>query len=180
MIDFLDQEVVAKESKVGSYELLPKGDYTVKLISVSDWKSRELTNFKKIKFDDNFQKVVGPDGKDVIEIVPTVKVYDCDLKFAVVGGEHDGRWIFHRASTYPNRPWELPALLSGLGVPSLKPSMLNTLVGTVTTAVVDVDTYKKTVTNKDTGMDEEVITEKNVIKRFKAPKPSATEDVYSF
>ena len=41
MIDFLDQEVVAKESKVGSYELLPKGDYTVKLISVSDWKSRE-------------------------------------------------------------------------------------------------------------------------------------------
>ncbi len=180
MIDTLDQVVVAKESTAGSFDLLPKGEYTVKLLSVSDWKSRELLNFKKIKFDDNFQKMVGPDGKDIIEIVPTVTVFDCDLKFAVVGGDFDGRWVYHRVSTYPNRPWEIPALLSGLGVPALKPSLLNTLVGTTATVVVDVEAYDKKVVDKDTGMESKEVKEKNVIKRFKAPKVSATEDLDSF
>lgn len=178
MIDFLDEVVVAKESKVGDYALLPKGEYTVKLISVSDWESRDLLNFKKIKFDDNFQKMVGPDGKDIIEIVPVQKVYDCSLKFAVVGGPFDGRWVYYRASTYPNRPWEIPALLSGLGVPALKPSQLKTLEGTEATVVIDTEPYKKKVTDKDTGLESEEVNFKNVIKRFKA-KP-VVEDLDSF
>lgn len=170
LITDLNQVVVASSEggSTGSRDFgpIPKGTYNLKLLEVGEWKPRPLSNVRVISYDDRFQKLKDPSGNDIVKVVNSITIYENNLKFEVVDGPYKGRWIFHRVSTHPNRPWEIPNLLSGLGESTLKLSELSTLKGRTTKALVDIDSYEKKVVDEETGLEQKVPTEKNVVKRF--------------
>lgn len=167
MIKDLEKEVLAvSETPTRDFGVLPKGNYTIKLLEVGEWKPRTLRNVRVITYDDKFRKVKDASGNDVIKMVDSLTIYETNLKFEVAEGDHKGRWVFSRINTHPNRPWEIPNLLSALGVPSIKLSNLDTLVGELCLASIDIDNYTKKVVDPETGIENEVPTEFNTIKRF--------------
>lgn len=170
MINTLDEVVKAGEAPTSNFAPAPKGDYNLRLIEVGDWEPFEMKNVNVISYNDSMQRVMGEDGKPETTLVPKLTVHNANLKFAIVGGDHDGKFVWHRVTTHPNMPWVVPSLLSGLGVPTLKLSQLKTLVDKDCRASLDIESYekKKTVTDKDTGAEtvEVSVRSKNVIKRF--------------
>ncbi len=169
MIRDLDQEVVAIEaSPTTDFGVVPKGAYKLRLLEVSEWKPTTLRTVRVITYDDSFRKVKDASGNDVVTMVDNLTIYNANLKFEIAEGEFKGRWIFHRLGTHPNVPWEIPNFLNALGVPSIKLSKLDTLVGEICLANVDIDTYDKKVLDKETGIENIIPTERNVVKRFKA------------
>lgn len=157
MITDLNTSVDASEVDAPDYSPIPNGKYVLKLTKVDEWKPRVLKNFSVISYDNKFQKMVGPDGKDVVNVVPELTVYDTKLTFSVLEGQYKGRQVTHFVSTYPNTPWVIPSMLAGFGVPTLKLSNMSTLVGETVTATVGSKPGKdKKVTDRDTGIEETV------------------------
>lgn len=182
MIKDLNTSVEASEVTNSSvprdFGPLPKGTYDLRLIEVNDWRTKTLKNVRVISYDDRFQKVKDASGNDVVKVVDTLNIYETTLKFEVVDGPHKGRWVFHRVNTHPNRPWEIPNMLSAFGVPSIKLSNISTLVGVGVKANVDIENYNKKVVDEETGLENEIPIEYNVIKRFsKAEVTEADLDI---
>jgi len=170
LIQDLDS-IVGASTETGSFgdkdfSPIPKGTYNLKLIGVEDWKPRTLKNVKVISFNDHFQKVKGPDGEDVITLVPSLTIHENNLKFEVIDGTHKGRWIFNKVSTHPNRPWEIPNMLAGFGVPQIKLSNLASLKDSVVSANVDISSWDKPMTDSETGIEKTVKSFFNKITRF--------------
>lgn len=179
MINDLDKVVVANTEVPATRDFgpLPKGTYNLRLLEVADWKPRQLKNVRVISYDDKFQKVKDGSGNDIVKVADTITIYETNMKFEVVDGSYKGRWVFHRVSTHPNRPWEIPNMLAGFGVPSIKVSNISTLVGSTVKANVDVDGYTKKVIDDETGLENEVPVEYNVIKRFNKAEAEDSLDV---
>lgn len=178
MIRSLNEDVKASDVVPNtSYEPIPKGDYDLRLVSVSDWKPTVLTNVKVITYTDDFRKAVGADGKDITTIVPSLTIYSANLKFEVVGGDYNGRWIYSNVTTHPNIPWSVPSLLSGLGVPTLKLSQLSTLVDTMCNAKIDIEINTRKIVDKDTGIESLEAKPRNVIKRFNKKEEEDLNDI---
>lgn len=154
MIKTLDDVVIAEESKVVDFSVpVPAGLYTLKLLSVGGWEPNVV---KSIVL------------KSTGETLTNVTVYNCNLKFEIVGGEHAGRFIFDRLTTHPNIPWSISGFLHGAGVSALKPSEIKSLEGIIIDAYIKIAKYDKKVVDKESGLEfvEEKL--KNEVTRYKA------------
>lgn len=141
MINNLNQEIVAEEAQVIDFsEPIPAGTYVVEIMEIEDW---ETKLYKSIKL------------KATDEVVEDVNVFQANVKMQITEGEHKGRWIFDRLTTHPNVPWKIPGFVHALGLPSIKLSDIQKVVGLSCMAVVKIDKYK--AVDKDTGLEEEKV-----------------------
>ena len=159
----LDRKYVAKEGGQINYDPIPEGDYRLRVKEVEPWKSTTKTISVILKDEK---------GNNVTETVPICEFYNCIVKFEVVGGEYNGRLIFHNLTTHPNMDWNIPNFLYALGVPELSAGQIqNSCKNLECEGHVFIDSYDKTVQNKETGIDEIV---KKSINRIKSLKPLNT------
>lgn len=168
----LDRKYVAKEGGQPSYDPIPEGDYRLKVKEVEPWKEVTKT-IKVIQRDENGNFLEDDKGNKITETVPNCKFYNCNVKFEVVGGEYNGRLIFHNLTTHPNMDWNIPNFLYALGVKDLAASQIQTVCKNMECmGHVNIDSYDKTVQNRDTGIDETV---KRTVNRIKSLKPLENE-----
>lgn len=171
----LNKKYTARKGVDIDYSPIPDGEYTVRVKEVSPWKS-ETKNIKVIQRDENGKALKDEKNVNITELQNNCTFYNCNAKLEIVGGEYDGRLIFHNLSTHPNMPFQIPAFLYGLGVSELSASEIQEKTkGLMCLANIYTDSYDKKVQNKDTGLDEIKPTYINRVKSFKqlpATKPN--------
>lgn len=155
-----------KAKAVTSFEPIPEGYYLARVKEITEWKS-ETKDIMVIQKDENGEKILDERGKEIREKIANCKFYNCIAKLEIMDGEHTGRIIFHNLTTHPNMDFSIPNYLYGIGEESLAPSDIQETVGKVCQINVIIDTYMKTVQNKDTGIDEQIPRTVNRIKSFK-------------
>lgn len=167
----LDKKYTAKAGGQLNFEPLPDGDYKLRVKEIEPWKASTKT-IQVIQRDENGNAIKDDKGKNLTETVPNCTFYNCNVKFEVVGGEYDGRLIFHNLTTHPNMSWSIDNFLYAIGLKELTASQIQTsCVGKECMGNVYTDTYDKIVQNKDTGIDETV---QRKVNRIKSLKPLET------
>jgi len=153
MIQDLNTAVEAVEQVGGDYTILPKGEYTLELTKVGEWKAK---HFKTL--------IVKPS----MEKLEDVDTYSTRLDFKVVAPEdYKGATIIHFITTHPSVPWSISGFLHGMGVESLAPAKIGELVGNTCVAYVKEDSYEKKSVDKDTGEETKEKIPTNTITKFK-------------
>lgn len=164
----LDNKYVAKEGGQTNFEPIPDGEYTLKVKEIDPWKKSTKT-IKVIQRDENGNAIKDEKGNNVTETINNCEFYNCNVKFEVVGGEYNGRVIFHNLTTHPNMNWAIPNFLYALNLKELTASQIqSTCVNKECLGTVYTDSYEKTVQNRETGIDE-IVTRK--VNRIKSLKP---------
>lgn len=167
MIDTsLNKRYRANKGFDSDFSPIPEGEYNVRIKEVSPWTETKKT-IKVILRDEDGKALKNDKGENLTELVKDCVYYNCNVKLEVVGGEYDGRLIFHNLSTHPNMPFSIPNFLYGIGMDELTAAEVNKTVGTECIAKVVIDSYDKKVVNKDTGLEETVQRTKNAVKSFK-------------
>lgn len=176
----LDRKYVAKEGGQTNFDPIPEGDYTLRVKEIDTWKST-IKTIKVNKRDENGNVLKNEKGENITETVPNCEFYNCTAKLEVVGGEHNGRIIFHNLTTHPNMDWNIPNFLYALGVPELSAAQIQAYCkGLECVGHVYIDSYNKIVQNKETGIDEEVEKQVNRIKSLKpldTPKNNVNQNM---
>lgn len=163
----LDKKYVARAGGQTNFEPLPEGEYTLRVKEVDEWKPTTKT-IQVIQRDENGNAIKDEKGKNLTETVPNCTFYNCNVRFEVVGGEYDGRLIFHNLTTHPNMSWSIDNFLYAIGLKELTASEIkNACVGKECIGNVYIDSYDKTVQNRDTGIDEVVSRKVNRIRSLK-------------
>ena len=163
----LNRKYEAKEGVQLDFSPIPKGEYTIRVKEISPWKE-EIKNIKVIQVDENGKALLNEKGEKITTLENNCKFYNCNVKFEVVGGEYDGRLVFHQLTTHPNMSFNIPAYLYALGLNELSASEIQTeTLNKMCLANVVIDTYDKHIQNKETALDEIVKKEVNHIKSFK-------------
>lgn len=171
----LDRKYTAKEGGQLNFEPIPDGDYRLRVKEIDPWKKQTKT-IQVIQRDENGNAIKDDKGKNLTETVPNCEFYNANVKFEVVGGEFDGRLIFHNLTTHPNMDWSIANFLFAIGLNELMPSQIQGLcVGKECMGNVYTDSYNKIVQNKDTGIDETVARKVNRIKSLKPLKTPNNE-----
>ena len=164
----LDRTYTAKEGGQPSFDPIPEGQYRLRVKEVDPWKETTKT-IKVIQKDENGNAIQDEKGNNITETVPNCKFYNCVAKLEVVGGEYNGRIIFHNLTTHPNMDWNIPNFLYALGLKDLAASQIQTTCkGMECIGNVYIDSYDKKVQNKETGIDE---VQKKYVNRIKSLKP---------
>jgi hypothetical protein len=163
----LDAKYTANAGGQINYDPVPDGEYTLRVKEVDPWKKTTRT-IQVIQRDEKGNALKDDKGKNITETVNNCEFYNCNVRFEIVGGEYDGRLIFHNLTTHPNMSWSIPNFLYALGLKELAASQIQTeCIGKECIGNVYTDTYEKKQQNKDTGIDETVERKINRIKSFK-------------
>src|SRR5574344_2017996 len=104
----LNRKYEPKERFQLDFSPIPKGEYTVRVKEISPWKE-EVKNIKVIQVDENGKALLNEKGEKITTLENNCKFYNCNVKFEVVGGEYDGRLVFHQLTTHPNMSFNIPA-----------------------------------------------------------------------
>lgn len=173
----LDVKRTARAGGQLNYDPLPDGDYRIRVKEIDPWKMSKK-NIKVILRDENGNALKDEKGENLTEMVNDCEFYNCNVKFEVVGGEFNGRTIFHNLTTHPNMSWSIDNFLYALGIEELSASQLQKeCIGLECDATIFTDTYNKTVQNKETGIDEIVERKINRVKSLRPLKNLETNNV---
>lgn len=170
MIDMMKQNVKPREFNNTQYDLLPKGAYEVKISTVGEWKAKQNDSLTVYKFDDSGRKIQDASGKDISTVERNVTTYSSQVIFEVVSGDYTGAKLYYYLNLHPNQPWALPSFLSACRITEeVNPNDVKKLCeGTLVTAMVDTEVRPFKTTDKVTGIVNEELKERNVVKRIKA------------
>lgn len=169
MIDLMKNAVQPKEFQ-NQFELLPKGTYEARVMSIADWKAKEHQTLKVFQFDDSGRKVTD-NGKDVTTIENNVTTYSAQVIFEVTTeGMYKGARVYYYLNLHPNQPWALPSFLNACGiVDSILPRQVQTMcLDSLVNLSVDIEKKAVPTTDKVTGATVDVEREQNVVKKIKA------------
>lgn len=170
----LDRKYVAKEGGQPNYDPIPEADYRLRVKDIDPWKAVTKT-VKVIQRDEEGNALQDAKGENITETIPNCEFYNCTAKLEVVGGEYNGRIIFHNLTTHPNMDWNIPNFLYALGLKDLMASQIQTACkGMECIGHVYIDTYDKVIQNRETGIDETV---KKTVNRIKSFKPLENPNV---
>ena len=170
----LDAKRTARAGGQLNYDPIPDGDYRLKVKEIDPWK-KSTKDVKVIMRDENGNALKDEKGNNLTELVKNCEFYNCNVKFVVVGGEFDGRMIFHNLTTHPNMSWSIDNFLYAVGIEELSASQIQSVcVGRECDGTIYTDTYEKKVQNKETGIDEIQLKEVNRIKSLRPLKIEET------
>lgn len=151
----------------GSFEPVPEGNYTLKVKEVDKWKESKKT-IKVILRDEDGKALVDEKGEKLTETVENCVFYNATVKFEIVGGEHDGRIIFHNLTTHPNMSFSISNFLYAIGMDGIAAGDIGKLcINKLCEGNVIISTYDRQVEDKDTGLTKTETKEKNEIKYLK-------------
>lgn len=163
----LDTKRTARAGGQMNFEPIPEGEYTLKVKEIEPWKESVKT-IAVIVRDENGNVLKDDKGKNITENVENCKFYNCNVKFEVVGGEYNGRIVFHNLTTHPNMNWSIDNFLYAVGIDELAASQIQSVcLNRMCKGVITIDSYKKVQQNKETGIDETVEKKINRIKSLK-------------
>lgn len=164
----LNKKYSAKDARNNDFSPIPEGTKVIARVKeVGDWKPTTKT-IKVIQKDENGNALLDEKGNKITETVPNCEFYNCDVKMEVVGGDYDGRLVYHNLTTHPNMQFTVPNFMKGIGLEEATASELKEkAVGRLSEIEVTIETYEKTVQNKETGLDEVQERQVNKIKSFK-------------
>lgn len=163
----LDTKRTARAGGQMNFDPIPEAEYTLRVKEIEPWKLSKK-DLKVIMRDENGNALKDEKGNNITEMVKDCEFYNCNVKFEVVGGEYDGRIIFHNLTTHPNMNWTIDNFLYAVGIDELAASQIQSVcVNRMCKGVVIIDSYKKTQQNKETGIDEEIEKKVNRIKSLK-------------
>lgn len=166
----LDAKRTARAGGQLNYDPIPEGDYKLRVKEIEPWKLSKK-DIKVIMRDENGNALKDEKGNNLTELVKDCEFYNCNIKFEVVDGEFAGKLVFHNLTTHPNMSWSIDNFLYAVGIEELSASQIQSVcVGRECDATVYIDTYEKTVQNKETGLDEVKIREVNRIKSLRPLK----------
>lgn len=166
----LDAKRTARAGGQLNYDPIPEGDYKLRVKEIEPWKLSKK-DIKVIMRDENGNALKDEKGNNLTELVKDCEFYNCNVKFEVVDGEFAGKLVFHNLTTHPNMSWSIDNFLYAVGIEELSASQIQgACVGLECDATVYIDTYEKTVQNKETGLDEVKIREVNRIKSLRPLK----------
>lgn len=170
----LDAKRTARAGGQLNYDPIPDGDYRLKVKEIEPWK-KSTKDVKVIMRDENGNALKDEKGNNLTELVKNCEFYNCNVKFVVVGGEFDGRMIFHNLTTHPNMSWSIDNFLYAVGIEELSASQIQSVcVDRECDGTIYTDTYEKKVQNKETGIDEIQLKEVNRIKSLRPLKIEET------
>ena len=154
-IDLLNTGVKA-EAPTTNVFFAPEGTYNLRVIEVAQWTPKTNASIKvKVK------------GQETGEILKDYVTYSTYLTLEIADGEYKGVRFRHYIQLHPNTMFQIKNVWFALGIENAKPADLQSLaINSIVKADVEVTQSKKLVTNKDTGLEEEVIREYNAIKKF--------------
>jgi hypothetical protein len=177
MIDTgLDRSYKPQAGQEQNFDPIPKGEYEFTVTEIKPWVEAKKT-IKVIQRDEDGKALVDAKGDKVTETVKDCIFYNAQVILEVDKGEYLGRRLFHSITTHPNMPFSIPAFLHGVGLSEIKASQIQELaVGKRGIASVDIDTYDKKVTDRETGIETTVEKEINRVKNFK-PLAEPTEEI---
>lgn len=143
------------------------GEYTVRVKEVTPWVAK-TSNVKVIQRDEKGKPILNEKGEKVTELVNDCTFYNCTAKLEIIGGEYDGRIVFHNLTTHPNMSFNIPQFLYGLGMKELSASEIQEKTkGKICIAEVYTDVYEKKVQDKETGLDKLEKRTINRVSKFK-------------
>jgi len=176
MIDALNTKIQGKQGMGGTFELLPKGKYEVQITKISDWVGKTLDIKVNRRGVDN-KVVKAADGKtNVKDLITGYTLYESDVEFTIVVGDHAKRKVFCKLSTHPDLMFRAENLLWAV---EEKEATLNEIqkvcLGKRLSVDVDIDTYNKKETDPTTSKEILVPKSRNDVKGF--AKPSLISDV---
>lgn len=164
----LNSKIEAREDKGFDLTPAPEGDYVLRVKKIEDWVASKPQTIAVIQRDEKGKALKDEKGKNVTKSEENVIVYNAKVQLEIVGGESDGKTVFHNLTTHPNAPFNISAFLYGLGIKDIVASQIQEkCLGLFCAARVVIEYYDKTVEDKDTGMTEKVKTPINRINHFK-------------
>lgn len=180
----LDKKFVARaETEVEtqtkrSYEPIPEGTYNVRVLEVQPWEKKVKDIYINVR-DDKGKIVKDEDGNTAKELHKNVEYYNALMTLEVAHGEHEGRRLFTNLTTHPNASFITDNFLYAIGAKEMVASDIPTkAVGKTLDVAVEISSYKRTVTDPNTGLETSETKTKNEVKAFRrAPK---TDDLDLF
>lgn len=174
MID-LNKTYVAKEDKGLDFTPAPEGEYHLRVLEISPWKAGNPQSIAVIQRDDKGKALKDEKGKNVTIREEGIVVYNSSVQLEIVGGEHEGKRVFHNLTTHPNAPFSIPSFLFGVGIESISASEIpQKAKGKLCYAKVTIESYDKVIQNKETGLEEVQTRKVNKIGHFKKAPQSDT------
>ena len=163
----LNKRYTAREGVAVDFSPIPDGTYKARVKEVTPWKS-ETKNIKVILRGEDGKALVNEKGDKLTELHNNCTFYNANVKMEIIGGEYDGRLVFHNLSTHPNMPFNIPAYLYGIGMNELSASEIQEKTkDKICLIEVITESYDKKVQNKDTGLEETEKKYVNKVKNFK-------------
>lgn len=167
----LNRKYKANAGGQADFSPVPDGDYVFRIKEIAPW-TKQTKTVKVIQRDENGNAIKDDKGNNVTETVNNCEFYNSNIKFEIAEGEFKGKLVFHTITTHPNMSWTIDNLLYALNVPELSAAQIPTsCVGMMLEGSTKIDEYTKTVQNKQTGIDEEVVRQVNRIKSLKPLTP---------
>lgn len=148
---------------------IPDGEYYLKVIEIKPWTLKKQ-DIMVIKRDEEGRALVDEKGDKVREKMSNCEFYNSTVKLEVVEGEHAGRFIFYNLTTHPNMSFSIPNFLYGINMQDMVANDIPTMaIGKYCLADVNQDTYNKTKTDTNTGLETTETKTVNRVKSFKRP-----------
>lgn len=177
----LDKKFVAKpdsedQPSKRSYEPIPSGNYTVKVLEIQPWEKQIKDIYVNLR--DNSGKVIkDATGKNQKELIKDVEYYNSLMTLEVQGGEHAGRRLFTNLTTHPNASFITDNFLYAINeremiasdIPKKAPDRFLDVT-------VEIASYNKTQVDPDTGIETVEVRTKNEVKAFKKASLVKTVD----
>lgn len=181
MINVLDQKVEARPQSSGeekSFGVIPEGDYNVTVLEVKEWRPTKKDIWVNQR-DESGKIKRDADGKIMKELHKDMTFYNLDITLEITDGEHKGRRIWTSLTTHPNAEFITQGFLYAIGASQMTYGEIpESVVGKSLAVKTFNETYTKTVTNSDTGLDEVVEKTSTRVKNFLRPSDiKSTGDV---
>lgn len=173
----LDKKFVAREDVAPvqetkrTYEPIPEGIYNVRVLEVQPWEKKVKDIYINVR-DEKGKLVKDEDGNTVKELHKNVEYYNALMTLEVTHGENSGRRLFTNLTTHPNASFITDNFLYAIGAKEMVASEIPTkAVGKSLDVAVEISSYKRTVTDPNTGLETTETRTRNEVKSFrKAPK----------
>lgn len=177
----LDRKFVARadggeQPTQRSYEPLPAGNYTVKVLEIKPWE-KQVKDIYINQRDDKGRILKDSSGKNVKELTKNVEYYNALVTLEVIGGQYAGRRLFTNLTTHPNAFFITDNFLFAIEEKEMVASEIPTkALGKFLDVTVEISSYTKSVTDPDTGLETQEIKTKNDVKSFKKASLVKTVD----
>lgn len=183
MIDTgLDKKFVAREDVVQesdtkrTYEPIPEGTYNVRVLEVQPWEKKVKDIYINVR-DEKGKLVKDESGATAKELHKNVEYYNALMTLEITHGEFSNRRLFTNLTTHPNASFITDNFLYAIGAKEMVASEIPTkAVGKGLDVAVEISSYKRTITDPDTGLETSETRTRNEVKAFRrAPKADDTD-----
>lgn len=180
MIDVLNQKVMAQSQETPQtaerkqYELLPEGRYAVEVEDIKQWQPKTKDVWVNMRDGQN-RLIKDATGKVKKELHKNLTFYTCDVTLVITDGDFKNRKVWTSLTTHPNAQFITEGFLYAVNEKAMTFGQIpNLCIGKRLEIETKNEEYTKTVTNADTGLEENIT--KQAVRVHKFIRPETTSE----